>query len=141
MTANSLLGTWKLLAFEARAEDGQVTSLFGPDPIGYITYTHDGYVFVAFMRADRPRFTSSDYYEGTLEEMSAAMRSFFSYCGTYNLRGSRIVHHLEVCGFPNWVGMDQERIYSFEGNRLTLSTDPYLLAGRQQSVCLVWQRV
>lgn len=38
----------------------EVTYPMGLDAIGYLTYTVDGYVFVALMRAARPAFTAGD---------------------------------------------------------------------------------
>ena len=40
-----------------------------------------------------------------------------------------------------WVGMDQERLVELAGNRLTLSARPMLLAGRERSAHLIWERV
>ncbi|MBC6478284.1 MAG: lipocalin-like domain-containing protein [Hormoscilla sp. GM7CHS1pb] len=36
MTENKFVGTWQLVSFELRDEDGQVIYLYGKDPIGYI---------------------------------------------------------------------------------------------------------
>ena len=141
MAENRFIGTWRLLSFEQQAEDGQITNLFGHDPVGYIMYNADGYMFVAFMHADRPSFATEDYFAASLEERVAAMDTFLSYCGRYSIRGDRVIHHIEVCYFPNWVGMDQERIYAFEGDKLTLSTEPFVSGGKQRSAHLVLQRV
>jgi Lipocalin-like domain len=52
-----------------------------------------------------------------------------------------VIHHVELSVFPNWVGVDQERLVATNGNRLMLSTRPLLLEGRQQTAHLVWERV
>jgi len=43
--------------------------------------------------------------------------------------------------FPNWVGVNQQRLVELRGDRLTLSTRPMLLGGTQQSAHLIWERV
>jgi Lipocalin-like domain len=43
--------------------------------------------------------------------------------------------------FPNWEGADQERLVETDGKTMTLSTRPLLLAGKQQTAHLRWQRL
>lgn len=142
MAQNPFVGTWRLVSFEYRRTDGQVTHPFGHNPIGYIMYNDDGYMFVAFMRDDRPRFTSNErIWEGTTEEKLAAANTFISYCGRYEIVGNKVIHHVEVSLFPNWVGADQERFFQFADNKLTLTTTPFTLRGIEQVGQLVWERV
>jgi hypothetical protein len=103
-------------------------------------YGHDGYMSVAFMSAGRPAFTSKDLRGGTVEEKALAVDTYTSYCGRYELRGDRLVHHIEVSLFPNWTGQDHERFYAFDGDTLTLSTPPLPLEGFEQTAHLVWRR-
>ena len=104
-------------------------------------YSGDGYMSVAFMREGRPRFTSGDIRGGTVEEKVAAVDGYTSYCGRYKVEGGRVVHHIEVSLFPNWIGESQERSYELEGDRLTLSTPLMLVGGMQLSTHLIWERV
>ena len=53
----------------------------------------------------------------------------------------RVIHHVELSLFPNWVGSDQQRWVELAGDRLTLSASPLLLAGKPQVPRLVWERV
>jgi hypothetical protein len=53
----------------------------------------------------------------------------------------RTVTSVEASLFPDWVGTTQERLYDFDGDRLTLSTDPIPLGGRQLRAVLIWERV
>ena len=96
---------------------------------------------VNFMASERKKFASSDPQRGTVEEKNAAMDTFFSYCGRYEVQDDKVIHHIEVSVFPNWTGMKQERIYSLEGDRLTLSTPPFLVGGIEQTAHLIWERV
>lgn len=70
----------------------------------------------------------------------SAFDTYFSCCGKYELRGDKVVHHIDVSLFPNWTGQDQERFYRFEGDRLILSTQPLLMEGLEQTAHLIWKR-
>jgi len=47
-----LVGTWRLKVFESQAADGNVSFPMGPDALGYLAYTLDGYVFVSISRRE-----------------------------------------------------------------------------------------
>jgi hypothetical protein len=68
------------------------------------------------------------------------MENFVPDAGRYSFLGDRVIHHVELSLFPNWVGSDQERWVELVGDRLTL-TASRLLAGKQQVPRLVWERV
>ncbi len=140
MVEPSVVGTWRLVSCELRTADGQVSYPFGEDALGYIMYTAEGRMGVILAAADRPQFASGDILGGRTEEVVAAAKSFTSYFGTYELRGDRVVHHIEVSFFPNWIGVDQERVFEFDGDRLLLSTPPTLIQGAQRTAHLIWER-
>jgi hypothetical protein len=142
MTPNPLIGTWRLVSWENRSlVDGQISYPLGKDAAGYIMYNQDGYMFVAIMGPNRLKFAANDLLSGTPEEEAQAEETYVSYCGQYDFDGDKVVHHVELSLFPNWVGVDQERLVELAGNRLTLSTPPILLRGIQQTAHLIWERV
>jgi hypothetical protein len=141
MKRSPFIGTWRLVSLEMRKPDGQVSYLLGRDAIGYIMYTEDGYMSVEIMSGDRPKFAAADLRGGTLEEKVAAADTYISYCGRYEVRDKRIIHHIAVSFFPNWIGQDQERFFEFDGKRLYLSTPPMLVDGVQQSAHIIWERI
>jgi hypothetical protein len=127
---------------ETRSIDGrQISYPLGKDVVGYIMYNEDGYMFVAITRPNRAKFAAGDLLGGSTEEKVQAATSYVSYCGRYEFRGDIVIHHVELSLFPNWVGSDQERLVELTGNRLTLSTRPILLEGKQQTAHLIWERV
>jgi Lipocalin-like domain len=138
---DALVGTWKLVLWENRSADGRITYPLGKDAEGLIMYGDDGYMFVAIMRACRAPFGAGDLLGGSAEEKAQAAETYISYCGRYDVKGDRVVHHVELSLFPNWVGVDQERLVEIAGDRLTLSTRPILLEGAEQTAHLVWTRV
>ena len=133
------IGTWKLVSYQNRSDD-QVTYPLGKNPVGYIMYNDEGYMAVALMASNRRRFSSMDIMGGTTEEIVAAYGTYISYCGKYEVTEDRVIHHVEVSFYPNWIGEDQARFYKFEGDKLILSTPPMILGGKQQSGYLIWER-
>src|ERR671912_2966780 len=141
MTSNPLIGTWRLISWENRGADGQISYPLGKDAMGYIMYTQDGYMFVAIMGSDRGRFDTGDLLGGSTEEKAQAAGTYVSYCGRYEFRGDIVVHRVELSLFPNWIGVEQERLVEVTGDRLILSTRPLLLGGAQRTAHLIWEAV
>lgn len=141
MSSNPLVGTWRLLSWENRTLDGEVSHPLGGGASGYIAYTEHGYVFVAIMAAGRRPFVAGDLLSGSTAEKAGAAETYVSYCGRYEFLGDTVLHHVELSLFPNWVGVTQERLVKISGDQLTLSTRPLLLQGRQQTAHLLWERV
>ena len=140
MNENPFVGTWALVSFEVRRMNGVVSYPFGHHVRGYITYSQEGYMSVSFMSVDRPNFQSNDLRGGSVEEKVSAFDTYFSYCGKYEIRGEKVVHHIEVSLYPNWIGADQERFYTLDGDRLILSTPPVVFENSEQTGYLIWQR-
>lgn len=137
----ALVGTWRLISWENRDVGGQVTHPMGASPVGYLIYARNGHFSVTISRINRPGFRAADLLGGTIEDKARAVESFVAYAGTYTFHGDRVIHHVELSLFPNWVGSDQERVAEFTRKRLTLSAGPLLLAGKQQVARLVWERI
>ena len=140
MQPEDILGTWRLLYYEARSEDGEVSYPGGREQEGYLIYSPDGYFAVLIMKKGRPRFSSDDFRGGTVSEKAGAAETFVAYCGTYSVGDGCVIHHIEASLFPNWVGTDQLRFIEIEGDRLVLTSPPLLVAGKTQTAYLVWER-
>ena len=134
------IGTWKLVSFEMRSDD-QVTYPLGKDPVGYLIYSHEGYMAASLMASKRQRFLSMDILKATTEEIVAAYGTYVAYCGKYEVTEDKVTHLVEVSLFPNWVGGKQERFYKLEGDELTLSTPPMIVGGKQQISYLIWKKM
>jgi hypothetical protein len=141
MIPNPLIGTWRLLSWEYRSVDDQISHPLGRDAVGYIMYNQDGYMSVSIMRPNRLKFAAGDPLGGSTEEKAQAADTYFSYCGQYEFQGDKVIHHVELSLFPNWVGVEQERLVELTGNRLTLSTPPILVGGMRRTGYLIWERV
>jgi hypothetical protein len=141
MSDDRLVGTWRLLSFEAQDEDGCITFPFGQDVVGFITYTSEGYMSVQFGRADRARLSGADWAGAPSSEIAAAARGYIAYCGRYEIRDGDVVHQVESSLMPNWIGGDQVRQIAHRGDTITLSTPSLVFDGHQVVATLVWQRV
>ena len=132
-----LVGTWRLVSFELRSPDGTVSYPFGKDATGYLFYNDQGYMSAAFMGADRARPDSDD-----LAEVAKGVNfdAFNAYCGPYEVKDDRVVHHVEVASLPQFTGTDQERLFRVDGDQLVLETVPLQISSEAPVGLLVWQR-
>ena len=133
------IGAWKLTFIETRDKNGNVFRR--GRRTGYLIYSSEGYMSVAFMKKDRPLFVSGDIRGGTVKEKIAAFEGYVSYSGRFELNGEMIRHIIDVSLFPNWVGETQKRLYKLEGDQLTLSTPLMVVGGKLLSTHVIWERV
>jgi hypothetical protein len=64
-------------------------------------------------------------------ELRQIADGYVGYYGRFTLDGKTLIHHIEACTLPAWVGTDQKRQYEFIGSHLALTFG----ASR-----LVWER-
>jgi Lipocalin-like domain len=76
-------------------------------------------------------------------ERSEAMRTYLSYSGPFEVVADQgtVIHHIEVCSYPNWIGNAQVRSATLEGNMLTLRTKPMIFQGVERRAEVLWERV
>jgi hypothetical protein len=135
------IGAWRLLSLEARSSPGDVSYPFGKDAAGYLLYTREGYMSASVMQARRVQFPSLNALAAPAGEKVAAFDTYSSYSGRYEVRGEKILHHVEVSSFPNWSGRAQERFFAFSGDQLTLTAPPMQIGGVEQRLVAIWQRL
>ena len=137
------VGTWKLVSWKIEQADGELDSPLGPNTLGWIMYQPGGFMCVALMRPDRPKFASNNLMEAKPEEIKAGFDGYISYCGSYDVNEQErfIIHHLQLSSFPNLLGTDQKRYFEFSGNRLILKTPPLTILGEAQVHRLIWVRL
>jgi hypothetical protein len=143
LKSDDLIGTWRLRSWKNKASDGSVVDPLGEDPIGYIFYRPDSYMSVEIMAANRAPYHDPDVFGGTADERSAAISTYLSYAGPFEVLKDEdtVIHHIEVCSFPNWIGDAQLRFAKLNGDLLTLSTKPMTFQGMERTAELVWERV
>jgi hypothetical protein len=143
LTADELIGTWRLRSWKNVASDGTAVDPLGANPVGYIFYNRDGYMSVEIMAADRAPYQQPDAFGGTPEERAEAISTYLSYSGPFQVMLDQdvVIHHIEVCSYPNWIGNAQVRAAKLDGDLLTLSTKPMTFQGVERRAELVWERV
>jgi Lipocalin-like domain len=129
-SAPSLLGTWRLLSFEARDSKAQLQYPLGEHVSGLLVYDAGGNMAAHVMKNDRLIFAANDPDRGTDAEVRTAFEGHASYFGTYT-----------IAWYPNWIGSDQVRHFKFEGSRLLLFTPPLISGGESLEYVLTWERI
>jgi hypothetical protein len=113
-----LVGTWSFVSCVAQTSTGESSNPWGHNSTGFLNYTPDGYVFVT-------RMSDSD---------------FESYCGKYTITDDTVVHHIDLCSMPAFVGTQQKRYFEIKNDELQLTTEPVLADGVTHTAFLVWKR-
>lgn len=134
-----LLGSWRLVSYEHVLPSGEVLRPFGDSPCGSIFYQADGHMSAQLSIGSPARFSSDDPLQAGAEEIAEAWHSYFGYWGSFEVNAGKnvVVHRVEGCSFPNWIGTEQVRHFRFDGpNRLVLETESP--AGRYT---VIWQKI
>ena len=139
----NLVGTWRLVSYEARTASGEIRYPLGQHVMGQLYYDVRGNMSAHVMRVDRPTFASDDSGAGIDAEVRAAFEGHTSYFGTYTIEPSArtVTHHVRGASYPNWIGHDQIRYYRIDGSHLVLSTPPILDRGESLEYTLTWERM
>lgn len=74
---------------------------------------------------------------------AAALDSYLAYAGTYDFdtATSIVTHHVRMSVDPTEVGKNMPRKVELDGDRVTLTAQPYTLRGEQVYNRLTWERV
>jgi hypothetical protein len=119
------LGAWDLVSYEHVLPSGAVTKPYGEFPSGAILYQADGRMSVHISIGQPARLASNDHLRASAEEAAQAWRTYFGYWGSFRVDAGKrtVVHRVEGSSFSNWIGTEQARQFSFDGNkRLMLET-------------------
>ena len=139
MKAQTLTGTYRLLSWENRHASGETSYPLGADAKGLITYTEDGYMFVQIMSTSRKAYSDGDMFGGETHEVIDGAKSHISYCGTYRVENSDVIHTVHISSFPNWIATQQRRHFAFENGNLILSAQGLKIGSETVGVYLIWQ--
>jgi hypothetical protein len=138
---NRFIGVWRLVSLVRKSQDGHIDYPYGDKPVGRITYDKAGRMSAQLMHPGR-RCTvapgvSFNSGKASCEEIREAVNGFIAYFGTFDVDESThtVIHHVQACLVPSWVGTDLKRNYRFTASRLVLTPVPVTSA-----VELVWER-
>jgi hypothetical protein len=142
--ASQLIGVWTLLSYTEEKKGFKDTTPLGPDPVGFLIYTSDGFVSAQLMKPGRAAFQSRDWFRGSPEEYVESGSGYIAYCGTYEVDevNETVTHIPSVALLPNLIHGRQLRAIQLHGDRLTLRTASVADAdGALVSSHLEWQRM
>jgi hypothetical protein len=123
-----LVGTWRFTTFVDTPEGRQAVYAFGKDPIGFFVFTADGRVFMNIMR-NPPNAP----LQGVDPDPESCLPDWFcAYFGTYTLdtKKSTWVTHVLGSNMPSYLGSEQVRHFTVQGDKLTIS-ESYVAGGKR----------
>ncbi len=127
--ARDLVGTWRLIDWQAVRPDGAIGHPLGPSPQGLVIYGADGWMSAAMMSRGRKPLSVGRARAAPAAERAAAFDGFLAYSCRWRLVGDTIEHAVVVALNPAMVGTRQRRRVSFEGRRLVVSTEDVVADG------------
>lgn len=141
--AEQIVGTWKLVSYVGEdVASGARSDVMGPHPTGYIEYGRDGRMIVIIAGSGRKKPAGP---VATPAEAQALLSSLLAYAGTYTLdaQAHTVTHHIDVSWDQTRTGEAHVRTYRFDGDRLTLLTQPSRdpATGKPTIRTVVWERV
>lgn len=130
----SIAGTYRVVSVERMTDDGEIREPFGPDPEGFLLYGPDGMMAAVVGASARP-LLGLDLLAETVSasdgDLAAAFRAAYGFVGSYEVTGSTVVHHLMASTVPNWVGTEQVRPFTLDGDELVLRPPGWRVVGRR----------
>ena len=133
----NLVGAWRLVSGYFVAQDtGDRRDIFGAEPFGRAVFDPNGRMLVLITPAGRSPAESTS-------EMAALYKSMAAYTGRWSIDGEKFVTKVDGAWDPSWVGTEQVRYYTFDGETLSLRTAPIehpAFAGQMVIGYLDWQR-
>jgi hypothetical protein len=144
---DSLVGVWELLEWRTELVDGKTDHPFGPDALGQLVYTADGYLAGQIMSRDRrtfsrPRAQAVQFDTGNAGEIVAAFNTFLSYAGRWEHGTEGMIHHhVTICSIPGWAGTTLDREAKIREPELVLRTPPRVINNVTQRGVLRWRRL
>ena len=116
---NPLVGTWRLVRYVDTPKGGEPIYVFGESPIGQFIFTEDGYMSVHVMHnPPNPNDAVVD------PDPDACIPSWYcGYFGTYTVdtKEHYWVTHVLGGNIVAYIGTDQKRIFTIEGDQLVIS--------------------
>jgi hypothetical protein len=140
-----ITGAWRLDDYylegdRAEGPDGAAGERpLGDTPLGRLLYSPDGYMAVQYMPGNRPPLAAATWRWASDAERLDAVRGYGGYSGRYEWLGDRILHHIEACVYPNWIGVTLVRLAVVTESRLVLRAERS--PGRPPTPVLVWERL
>jgi hypothetical protein len=113
-----LLGTWRLdSAYFMAQRTGDRVDILGANPFGYFILEPSGRMIALLTSDARTR-------QAAAGDITALYKSMISYTGMVSIDGETAVTQVDGAWDPSWVGAEQVRYLTFDGEILSLRTQP-----------------
>ncbi len=111
-----IVGTWKLVSYVVEVQStGEKMPVMGQKPTGYTAFLPNGRVFFVLTgEGRRPAKTDA--------EKAGLLNTLVAYSGTYRIEGDKWITRVEVAWNPEWIGTEQIRPFTLEGDKLQVLT-------------------
>ena len=138
----SLIGTWRLVSYQAKDAQGKISNPLGRNLLGLLCYTNDGFMSMQIMREDRSGHSSSGLHISPLEEMAAAGAVYVDYAWPFSVdeAATTVTHHVQLSSSPTWVGTDQTRTVALRAGRLYLEGGFVKISGTLRAPQTIWNK-
>jgi hypothetical protein len=137
-TYERLVGTWRMLSLRIEMQDtGELIEPWGARPTAWLILTPEGRLMTVCTASDRSPPT-------TEAEAAAQLNKMVCYSGMTRMEGeNRFVTDVDAAWSPSWLGTQQARTFTVEGNKLSVRSDVGShpgYPGRKLSFILSWER-
>ena len=115
----SVLGVWRLRScYVEKVQSGERFEPYGANPKGVIILHPEGRMVVLITPSEQKPATTD-------AEKAEALQKLVAYSGTYRLEPpNRFIIAVDISWFPPWLGTEQARNFSLNGDTLDITTDP-----------------
>jgi hypothetical protein len=137
-----VIGTWKLVSNTFEDLEGKVHHPLGERPQGYLILSPEGRFTAILARSDRK--PGDD-----VESLAALQRSMVAYTGRFTTEpnphdpdGLTVRNKVEIAWNEIWVGTEQLRFVSLQGDTLTITAMPEIGAfgTKIRKATIIWTR-
>jgi Lipocalin-like domain len=138
---DKIIGTWKLVSWTFKNEQGETIHYLGEGATGILMYDSHGNMNAQLMKGERHHFASDAINGGSKEETYNAFNSYLAYWGKYyEDEPGAVVHIVEGSLFPNWLGNKEVRYGEIHGDKLILHTPPIPTGSTEIVFYITWKR-
>ncbi len=137
---HKFIGSWILQEWHLIKNGQSKEYPMGIRAKGTLMYTEEGMMSATLMHENRKKFDKKT--KADTVKLNAC-NTFIAYAGDFEVRGDKIVHHVQTSLIPNWVGTELVRNYKFQKDKqkMTLSTEMNVdKDGTITQHVLIWKR-
>jgi len=116
---------WSLVTYQSEDKEGNIIYPLGADASGYIVFTDQNILSVQLMAADREHEAPKTFINemNTAVEQEMAKLGYHAYSGPFSVDEDEgiLTTHVELSLIADYIGSEQSRKASIEGDELHLS--------------------